>query len=171
MPRCSSVPPARAVAYCRCTASASRAAWTAGSNSAIRMPMIVITTKSSTRVKPPLFERLFIASPLLVNYTSEDSSDANKWRRRPHHALASERYVFLVNRRKQREQSPNWAAFQGLTPPGILTTAAPQLNRNSAAMLFTVRDFSVCIPAVPTRLSTPGRDCAARGRQSPIGAM
>jgi hypothetical protein len=31
--------------------AASRAACTAGSNSAIRMPMIVMTTRSSTRVK------------------------------------------------------------------------------------------------------------------------
>jgi len=36
---------------CICRA-ASRAAWTAGSNNAIKMPMIVITTKSSTNVKP-----------------------------------------------------------------------------------------------------------------------
>ena len=34
--------------------AASRAACTAGSNSAIRMPMIVITTRSSTNVKPRL---------------------------------------------------------------------------------------------------------------------
>ena len=33
--------------------AASRAACTAGSNSAIRMPMIVMTTRSSTSVKPP----------------------------------------------------------------------------------------------------------------------
>ena len=32
--------------------AASRAACTAGSNSAIKMPMIVMTTKSSTSVKP-----------------------------------------------------------------------------------------------------------------------
>ena len=32
--------------------AASRAACTAGSNSAIKMPMIVMTTKSSTKVKP-----------------------------------------------------------------------------------------------------------------------
>ena len=31
---------------------ASRAAWTAGSSKAIKMPMIAITTKSSTSVKP-----------------------------------------------------------------------------------------------------------------------
>ena len=34
--------------------AASRAACTAGSNSAIRIPMIVMTTKSSTSVKPPV---------------------------------------------------------------------------------------------------------------------
>ena len=32
--------------------AASRAAWTAGSNRAVKMPMIAITTRSSTRVKP-----------------------------------------------------------------------------------------------------------------------
>ena len=41
----------RLLLHCICRA-ASRAACTAGSNSAIRMPMIVITTKSSTSVKP-----------------------------------------------------------------------------------------------------------------------
>ena len=36
--------------------AASRAACTAGSNSAIRMPMIVMTTRSSTRVSPRIFD-------------------------------------------------------------------------------------------------------------------
>ena len=43
------------VVAARARRAASRAACTAGSSSAIKMPMIVMTTKSSTRVKPECF--------------------------------------------------------------------------------------------------------------------
>jgi len=43
--------------------AASRAAWTAGSNSEIKMPMIVMTTSNSTNVNPPLLTRRIISSP------------------------------------------------------------------------------------------------------------
>jgi hypothetical protein len=44
--------------------AASRAAWTAGSSRAIKMPMIVMTTKSSTSVKPEERDvRLTLAPP------------------------------------------------------------------------------------------------------------
>jgi hypothetical protein len=39
--------------------AASRAAWTAGSSNAIKIPMIVMTTSNSTKVKAEAEERLF----------------------------------------------------------------------------------------------------------------
>ena len=50
--------------HCNCRA-ASRAACTAGSNRAIKMPMIVITTNNSTDVKPVRLDSLLIVSPTL----------------------------------------------------------------------------------------------------------
>jgi hypothetical protein len=46
--------------------AASRAAWTAGNKSATKIPMMAITTSSSTRVKPCLCcVALMIQTPLL----------------------------------------------------------------------------------------------------------
>mgnify|MGYP002682650206 CR=1 FL=1 len=46
--------PAKIVTVTAWKDAASRAAWTAGSNSAIKMPIMVMTTNNSTRVKPIL---------------------------------------------------------------------------------------------------------------------
>ena len=51
----------RLLAHCDFLA-ASRAICTAGSNNAIKMPMIVITTSNSTNVKPGVSELRFMSS-------------------------------------------------------------------------------------------------------------
>jgi hypothetical protein len=52
----------RLLQHCICRA-ASRAVCTAGNNNAIKIPMIVMTTNSSTSVKPRLRNELFISVP------------------------------------------------------------------------------------------------------------
>src|SRR5262249_24001857 len=58
--------------------AASRAAWTAGSKSAIKTAMIAITTKSSIRVKPGRNDRRFIEETSR-RWTYEEDGSAVKF--------------------------------------------------------------------------------------------
>ena len=79
--------------------AASRAACTAGSNSAIKMPMIVMTTKSSTRVKPEGFRFLTpdVCSSRFIIHLSAQRKGEVRVIQMPQHVVNYHTRVLYVN--------------------------------------------------------------------------